>query len=99
VIDILKNEVGNEESCCRINPVVVVQLAVGVIAQAQQPQKVPRIGYLSNTDQAGESARAEAIRLALRERGYKEGQNITFEYRYGLGRYEMPTVSRGYSLR
>jgi putative tryptophan/tyrosine transport system substrate-binding protein len=68
--------------------VVVVQLAVGVIAQAQQPQKVPRIGYLSNTDQAGESARAEAIRLALRERGYIEGQNITFEYRYGEGKRE-----------
>ncbi len=51
-------------------------------AAAQQPKKVPLIGYLSNTDPARESARAEAIRLALRERGYIEGQNIAVEYLY-----------------
>ena len=42
----------------------------GAVAQAQQPKKVPRIGYLSPVDPVGESARSEAIRLALRERGY-----------------------------
>jgi putative tryptophan/tyrosine transport system substrate-binding protein len=57
----------------------------GVVALAQQPKKVPRIGYLSASDAATESARAEAIRLALRERGYIEGQNIAFEYRYAEG--------------
>jgi hypothetical protein len=50
-------------------------------AQAQQPKKVPRIGYLSSPDATRESARSEAIRLALRELGYKEGQNIAIEYR------------------
>ena len=55
---------------------VVVLLAVGIIADAQQPKKVPRIGYQSNTDSARESARAEGIRLALRERGHIEGQNM-----------------------
>ena len=65
---------------------IVVLLAVAVIAEAQQPKKVPRIGYLSNTDRAGESARAEAIQLALRELGYVEGQNIAFEYRYAEGK-------------
>ena len=50
--------------------------------QAQQPKKVHRIGYLSNRDPPSESARAEAIRLALRELGYIEGQNIAIEYRY-----------------
>jgi putative ABC transport system substrate-binding protein len=55
-------------------------------AEAQQPGKVPRIGYLSNSDPATESARSEAIRLALRERGYMEGQNITTEYRYAEGK-------------
>ncbi len=54
--------------------------------EAQQPKKVPRIGYLSSGDPAGESARAEGIRLALRELGYIEGQNIAIEYRYGMGR-------------
>jgi len=52
------------------------------VAQAQQPKKVPRIGYLSNTDPALESTRSEAIRLALRELGYIDGQNIAIEYRY-----------------
>jgi putative ABC transport system substrate-binding protein len=55
-------------------------------AQAQQPTKVPRIGYLSNTNAASESARAEGIRLALRERGYVEGQSITTEYRHAEGK-------------
>ena len=49
---------------------------------AQQPKKLPRLGYLSSGDPASESARAEAIRLALRERGFIEGQNIAIEYRY-----------------
>jgi putative ABC transport system substrate-binding protein len=55
-------------------------LALPFTARAQEPKKVPRIGYLSNVDPASESARAEAIRLALRERGYIEGQNIATEY-------------------
>ena len=61
---------------------VVAFVMCGSVATAQQPKKVPRIGYLSNRDPATESARAEAIRLALRELGYIEGQNIASEYRY-----------------
>ena len=68
--------------------VAVVLLAVGVIAEAQQPKKVPRIGYLSSSDAASESTRAEAIRLALRELGYIEGQNIAIEYRYAEGKQD-----------
>jgi putative ABC transport system substrate-binding protein len=67
---------------------VVVLLAVGVTAQAQQPKKVSRLGYLSNTDAATDSARAEGIRLALRELGYIEGQNIAIEYRYAEGKVD-----------
>jgi putative ABC transport system substrate-binding protein len=67
---------------------VVALLAVAIIAEAQQPKKVSRIGYLSNSDPVTESARAEAVRLALRERGYIEGQNIAIEYRYGEGRLD-----------
>jgi ABC-type uncharacterized transport system substrate-binding protein len=61
-------------------------LAVAVIAAAQQPKKILRIGYLSSFDPAGESARSEGIRLALRELGYIEGQNIATEYRYAEGK-------------
>jgi putative ABC transport system substrate-binding protein len=55
-------------------------------AEAQQPKKVPRIGYLSSFDLATDSTRSEAIRLALRELGYIEGQNIAIEYRYAAGK-------------
>ena len=68
--------------------VAVILLAVAVIAEAQQTKKIPRIGYLSALDPASESARAEAIRLALRELGYIEGQNIVIEYRYSEGKVD-----------
>ena len=60
--------------------------ALCFLLEAQQPKKVPRIGYLSTADPATESTRAEAIRLALRELGYIEGQNIAIEYRYAEGK-------------
>jgi putative tryptophan/tyrosine transport system substrate-binding protein len=63
-----------------------ILLALCSSAPAQQPKKVPRIGYLSAQDAARESIRAEAIRLALRDLGYIEGQNIAFEYRYAEGK-------------
>jgi putative ABC transport system substrate-binding protein len=55
---------------------------------AQQPKKVPRIGYLSARDLASDSVRSEGIILGLRELGYIEGQNIAIEYRYGQGKRE-----------
>src|SRR4029450_2611114 len=74
--------------------VAVVLLALGVIAQAQQPKKVPRIGYLSSQDPASGAARAEGVRLALRERSYVEGQNIAIEYRYATGKLDqLPRVA------
>jgi len=69
-------------------------LALCGFADAQQPKKVSRIGYLSSFDPAGESARSEGIRLALRELGYIEGQNIATEYRYAEGKRErMPELA------
>jgi putative ABC transport system substrate-binding protein len=66
---------------------IVVALTVcGARAEAQQPKKVFRIGYLSSLSSSSESTRAEAIRLALRELGYIEGQNIVVESRYGEGK-------------
>src|SRR5499425_39012 len=66
-------------------------LLATVTVEAQQPKKVPRIGYLSNADAATDSARggrAEGIRLAMRELGYIEGQNIAIEYRYAEGKVD-----------
>jgi putative tryptophan/tyrosine transport system substrate-binding protein len=58
----------------------------GAVAQAQQAKKATRIGYLSSQDPAYESARAEGIRLALRDLGYIQGHNIAIEYRYSEGK-------------
>jgi ABC-type uncharacterized transport system substrate-binding protein len=62
--------------------IAVLMLAIAVMADAQQPKKVPRIGYLSPLDAATDSFRTKAFRQALGERGYIEGQNIAIEYRY-----------------
>jgi putative ABC transport system substrate-binding protein len=55
-------------------------LAFVHLAEAQQPKKVPRIGYLSGFDAATESTRSEPFWLTLRNLGYIEGQNIAIEY-------------------
>ena len=59
--------------------VVVVLLAVGVTAEAQQAKKVPRIGFLTGS---GNPFAVEAFRQGLRDLGYTEGKNILIEYRY-----------------
>src|SRR5512132_2999658 len=67
----------------------VLLFALCFSAKAQQPKKVPLIGYIGSQDSATESSdRAEGIRLALRERGYIEGQNIATEYREGPGKVD-----------
>src|SRR5262245_9364174 len=68
--------------------VAVALLAVAVIAEAQQPKKVPRIGLLSAASPSSVSARVEAFRQGLRELGYVEGKNIFIEYRYSEGKVE-----------
>jgi putative ABC transport system substrate-binding protein len=68
--------------------IAVVLFAVGVIADAQQPKKIPLISVLSLFDPVGEFARSEAIRQALRGLGYIEGQNIATEYRYAEGKLD-----------
>src|SRR5215831_9981639 len=57
-------------------------LASVYLAEAQQPPKVPRIGFL--TSAAGDPA-IEAFRHGLRELGYVEGKNVLVEYRYAEG--------------
>jgi len=63
-----------------------VVLAVGVAAEAQQPKKVPGIGYLSTNSSSTKPARTEAFRQGLRQLGYVEGKNIVIEWRYAEGK-------------
>jgi putative ABC transport system substrate-binding protein len=60
-------------------------LTTASLAHAQQPKKLFRIGYLSNTSPSAESPRSEAVGKRLRELGYVEGQNVSIDYRYGEG--------------
>ena len=53
-------------------------------AAAQQPTKIPRIGYQSASS-SGEN-NEEAFRQGLRELGYVEGQNIVIEWRFAEGK-------------
>src|SRR5262245_34061521 len=68
--------------------IAVVVFAVGVIAEAQQPKKIPRIGYLGQGAPSPNSPNLEAFREGLRQLGYVEGQNIIIEYRYAESRTE-----------
>ena len=67
---------------------VTASVSFAPFTAAQPSPKVARIGYLSPLDPARETSRAEAIRQALRQFGYIEGQNITVDYRYTLGKLE-----------
>ena len=66
--------------------VVSVLLAVGVIADAQQPAKILRIGYLSSDSPSTIAVRIEAFRQGLRELGHVEGKNIVIEWRFAEGK-------------
>ena len=65
-----------------------ILLAVGLPAQAQQPTKVARIGYLSPGDPVSRTYRTEAFRQGLKELGYIEWKNIAIEYRFAEARSE-----------
>ena len=69
-------------------PLTLLLLAAATFTEAQQPKKVFRIGYLSDSAPAREAARSEAMGLALRELGYIEGNNIVTEYRYASGKVD-----------
>ena len=62
--------------------VPVVLLAVGVIAEAQQPTKVPRIGFLGAASASALTGQLDAFRQGLRELGYIEGKNILVNLNY-----------------
>jgi putative ABC transport system substrate-binding protein len=63
---------------------ISVFLATPLAVEAQQPEKVPRIGILSPPPYPVSGTRfLEPFRQGLRERSYVEGQNIVIEYQRG----------------
>jgi putative ABC transport system substrate-binding protein len=73
--------------------VLNVILALGILASpltghAQQAGKVPRIGFLGPTSEAGIRPRLEAFRQGLRDLGYVGGENLVIEFRWAEGQYD-----------
>ncbi len=58
------------------------------LAEAQQPKKVPRIGYLSGGSSSSNAARMDAFRQELRDLGYIEAKNLLIDYHYADGRFD-----------
>src|SRR5689334_8075256 len=63
-------------------------VALCASARAQQPAKIPRIGFQLDAPAATATARIEGFRQGLRELGYIEGKNIAVEYRSAEGNPE-----------
>ena len=64
-------------------------LALPFPAQAQQPKRIARIGWLEISSSVPEVLRLiEIFRKGLRDLGWVEGQNVAFEYRYADGKAE-----------
>jgi putative ABC transport system substrate-binding protein len=62
--------------------------ALCVPAEAQQPAKIPKIGFLSSGSGSGSPFRSEVFQQQLRGLGYVEGKNIAFESRYGEDNFD-----------
>jgi ABC-type uncharacterized transport system substrate-binding protein len=73
---------------------VAVVLLHGHLAEAQQPTKILRIGYVSGIGvPSAPGSQVEAFRRGLRELGYVEGKNFVAEYRYIEGKLDrIPTI-------
>ena len=66
----------------------------GAVAEAQQPGKIFRIGYLDKSTASGSAVLVEAFRQELSKLGWIEGKNITIEYRFAEQKRErMPELA------
>jgi putative ABC transport system substrate-binding protein len=65
-----------------------VLFALSMSAEAQQPAKIPLIGFLSGVSPSVNAARIEAFRQGLRGLGYVEGKNIVIEWRHAEGKLD-----------
>jgi ABC-type uncharacterized transport system substrate-binding protein len=67
---------------------LITVLLITGLAQAQQPAKIPRIGFLVASKSSVNSARIAAFQNGLRELGYVEGKTIFIDYRYAEGKID-----------
>jgi putative ABC transport system substrate-binding protein len=89
VISWPKNELAMKNPALSSILVATLVLVLGVAAEAQQPKKVHRIGYLAGRgDPSTPDPLIDAFRQGLRDLGYIEGKNIVVEYRYAEGKLD-----------
>jgi putative tryptophan/tyrosine transport system substrate-binding protein len=62
-------------------------------ARAQQPGKLPRLGYLGFGPASAYDTRLEALRAGLRDLGYVEGKNIVIEFRWADRVDQLPALA------
>ncbi|HZH85334.1 MAG TPA: ABC transporter substrate binding protein [Phototrophicaceae bacterium] len=64
---------------------VIAMMVVGAVVHAQ-PNKMPRIGFVTAGSRSTIAARIEAFQQGLRDLGYVEKKNIAIESRYAQGK-------------
>ena len=69
-------------------PVCAILLSLGARADAQQANKISRVGYLAAVSAAADAPRLKAFRQGLLDLGHVEGQNIIIDYRHEAGGFE-----------
>ena len=82
----------NKQAGMGIKPIIIVLVGLALaslhLAQAQQPARVPKIGWLISTSASRLTSGREAFRRELRALGYIEGKNIAFESRYADNKFD-----------
>jgi len=85
--DNVKSKIQNRK-WAGLSVIAFVLVVAGAVAEAQQPKKIAKIGYLLPSTPAAVAQNIEAFRQGLRELGYVEGKTVVLEIRYGEGRAE-----------
>ena len=82
----------NRQTCVGVRTITAVVgillFVVPLVAGAQSPGKLWRIGFLGSTSPKSHGPFVAAFREGLRERGYVEGKHVTIEYRWAENDYE-----------
>jgi putative ABC transport system substrate-binding protein len=72
--------------------IIATVVVFGAVARAQQPAKIPRIGWLTGSSLSDNRPRIEEFRQGMRELGYVEGKNIVIELRTADGKRDRQRV-------
>ena len=75
------------------NALFAIAFTTPRLVLAQERAKLARIGYLGLAPAAGYAPRVDALRAGLRDLGYIEGRNLSFEFRWAETPQQMPRLA------